>query len=54
MNINLKVKHFLIILLTKRAILLNIIYKQFIGLILLFNFTFIRFEKKKSDKGSTK
>lgn len=26
----------------------------FIGLILLFNFTFIRFEKKKSDKGSTK
>ena len=26
----------------------------FIGLILLFNFTFIRFEKKKSDIGSTK
>ena len=26
----------------------------FIGLILLFNFTFIRFEKKKRDKGSTK
>lgn len=26
----------------------------FIGLILLFNFTFIRFEKKKSDKGLTK